>query len=134
MITLALKPKRIIPWLAAFVVAGLLSVPAAQARPSITSLDAKLDVIDGKLDTLLADSISGGGVIPVTVVQRVNSDTSIGDRTGDTTITRSICIGTDACTNSDAALADRIRQGSSEVRPRCTSRPCHHRLPTATAL
>lgn len=113
--TLALNSKRMIPWLAACVVAVLVAPPAVQARPSIASLDAKLDVVDGKLDMLLADNISGGGVVPVTLVQRVSSNTGILDRTGDTTVTRLICIGTDACTNSDAALADRIRQGSSEV-------------------
>jgi hypothetical protein len=104
-----------IPWLTAGLIAGLLAAPLAQARPSISSLDAKLDLIDGKVDALLATSVSGGGVVPVTLVQRVNSDNEPEDRSGDTTVTRLICIGVNSCFNSDSGLTNRILQGSDEV-------------------
>lgn len=113
--TLIRKQRRFIPWLIGCSIAALASVAVAQSRPSIAGIDAKLDLIDGKVDTLLAASISGGGVVPVTLIQRVNPDNTPEDRSGDTTQTLRLCIGLDPCTTFDAALANRIRQGTDEV-------------------
>ena len=113
--TLIRRQRRIIPWLIGCSIAVLTTAAVAQSRPSIAGIDAKLDIIDGKVDTLLAASISGGGVVPVTLIQRVNPDNTPEDRSGDTTQTLRLCIGTNACTTLDAALANRIRQGSDEV-------------------
>ncbi|MCB1761435.1 MAG: hypothetical protein KDI68_16820 [Gammaproteobacteria bacterium] len=72
--------------------------------------------IAGPLDVnVLNLPMSTDSKVPVTLIQRVNPDNTPADRSGDTTLTLRLCIGTSPCNNNDATLADRIRQGSDEI-------------------
>ncbi|MCB1744744.1 MAG: hypothetical protein KDK91_30540 [Gammaproteobacteria bacterium] len=101
---------------------ALAALPILAAAPSQAQRSTPVTVVNnvsepvpvsGQVEAIAQPDLTA--TIPVTLSQRVNPDNAPEDRSGETTITLKICIGTQPCTTSDAALADRLRSGSSEV-------------------